>query len=129
LGSRFEGLYRVTGRPLLALVHDTNHISELWHRRLAHLHYDALPKLNKLVYGILDVQVQHDGVCSGCASGKKTRGPIPSSKNKTNAILLLIHSYICGLILVHSVGGHLYYITFIDDFSRKTWIYYLKQKD
>lgn len=31
LGSRYEGLYRVTGRPLLALVHDTNHRSELWH--------------------------------------------------------------------------------------------------
>ena len=30
LGSRFEGLYRVIGRPLLELVHDTNHLSELW---------------------------------------------------------------------------------------------------
>ena len=30
---------------------------------------------------------------------------------------------------VHSTGGLLYYITYIDDFSRKTWIYYLKHKD
>lgn len=59
LGSRFEGHYRVIGRPLLALVHDTNHLNELWHRRLAHLHYDALPKLKKLVFGIPDVQAQH----------------------------------------------------------------------
>jgi len=42
LGSRSEGLYRVTRRPLLALVDHTNHISELCHRRLAHLHCDAL---------------------------------------------------------------------------------------
>ena len=31
LGSRFEVLYRVTGRPLLAMVHDKNHQSKLWH--------------------------------------------------------------------------------------------------
>lgn len=29
LGSRFEVLYRITRRPLLALVHDTNHLSEI----------------------------------------------------------------------------------------------------
>jgi len=129
LGSKFEGLYTVTRRPLLALVHHTNHLSEPWHRRLAHLHYDALPKLKKLVFGIPDVQAQHDGVCPGCASGKKTRGPFPSRENKTNDMLQLIHSGICGPILIHSIGGHLYYITFIDDFSRKTRIYYLKHKD
>ena len=129
LGSRFEGLYRVIGIPLLALVHNTNHLNELWHRKMAHVHYDALPKLKKLASGIPDVQAHHDGVCPGCESVKKTRGPFPSSKNKTNDILHLIHSDICGLMLVHFVGGHLYYITFIDDFSRKTWIYYLKNKD
>lgn len=28
-----------------------------------------------------------------------------------------------------SLGGHLYYITFIDDHSRKTWVYLMKTKD
>lgn len=70
LGSRFEGLYRVTRRPLLALVNDIDHQSELWHRRLAHLYYDALLKSKKLVFGIPNVQAQHDGVCPGCVNGK-----------------------------------------------------------
>ena len=83
LGSRSEGLYRVTGRPLLALVHNTNHLRELWHHKLAHLHYDALPKLNKLVSSILDFQAHHNGVFPSCASGKKITGPFPSSKSKT----------------------------------------------
>jgi len=91
--------------------------------------YDALLKLKKLVFGILDVQAQHDGVCPSCASGKKTKGPFPSSENKTNDILHLIHSDLYGPILVHSIGGHLYYITFINDFSRKMGIYYSKHKD
>src|SRR5699024_7699133 len=59
----------------------------------------------------------------------KTRGPFLPSENKTNYILCLIHSDLCGLILVRSIGGHLYYITFTDDFSRNKWIYYLKHKD
>lgn len=86
-------------------------------------------KLKKSVSGIPNVQTHHDGVFPGCASGKKTRGPLPSSKYKTHAILHLIRSDICGLMPIHYVGGNLYYINFIDGFSRKTWIYYLKHKD
>lgn len=48
---------------------------------------------------------------------------------KTTNILHLIRSKICGLMLMHSISGYLYYITFIDDFSRNTWIYYLKDND
>lgn len=124
LGLRSEGLYEITRRPLLALVHNTNHLSELWHCRLAHLHYDALPKLKKLVSGIPDVQAHQDGVFQVVRVE-----PFPSSKNKTTDILHLIHSDICGSMPVHFIGGNLYYITFINDFSRNTWIYYLKHKD
>jgi len=56
LGLRFEGSYRVIGRPLLALVHDTNHLRKLWYQRLDHLHYDALLKLKKFVSRIPYVQ-------------------------------------------------------------------------
>lgn len=96
---------------------------------MAHLHYEALLKLNKLVFGIPNLQTQHNGVCPRYASRQKTREPFPSSKNKTNDILQLIHYDISGPMHIHSLGGHLYYLTFIDDFSRKTWIYYLKHKD
>lgn len=96
---------------------------------MAHLHYDALLKLEKLVSGIPKDQSQNDGVCPGCVSANMTRGPFPSSENKTNGILHLIHSNIFGLMPMQSIGGHLYYIIFIDDYSRKAWIYYLKDKD
>jgi len=75
-----------------------------------------------------DVQESHDGVCPGCANRKKTREPFPSSKNKADDILQLIHSDLCGPMPVHSFGD-LYYSIFIDDFLRKTWIHYLKHKD
>lgn len=129
LGSRIEELYRVNGRPMRAMVHDSNHQSELWHRRFARLHYEALPKVRRMVFGIPEVQTNHDGVCPRCVSGKKLRGPFPSSKSRTTDILQLIHSDICGPMPIKSLGGYLYYIIFVDDFSQRTWIFYLKHKD
>lgn len=113
LGSRLERLYRDTGRPLLVMVHNKNLQSELWHRRLAHIHHDALPKLENLVSKIPDVQSKHDGLFLRCVSGMKIRETFPSSKNNTKDILHLIHYNICGPIPMHSLGVHLYYITFI----------------
>ena len=43
--------------------------------------------------------------------------------------LELVHTDICGPMNISSVGGNKYFLTFIDDFSRKTWIYLLKSKD
>ena len=40
IGVREEGLYRLTIRPIQALVHDSISLSELWNRRLAHLHIE-----------------------------------------------------------------------------------------
>ena len=40
----------------------------------------------------------------------------------------LVHSDLWGLSLVAFLGGSRYYITFIDDSSRKVWVYFLKNK-
>ena len=40
----------------------------------------------------------------------------------------MIHSDLCGPISSVSLRGYEYYVTFIDDHSRKTWIYFLKSK-
>jgi hypothetical protein len=41
----------------------------------------------------------------------------------------LINSDVCGPMTVASLNGCLYYVLFIDDHFRKTWIYFLKNKD
>ena len=71
----------------------------------------------------------HEAVCQGCVEGKHTRGPFPSSVIKTSDVLQLIRSDLSGMLPMTSLGGCFYYMTFIDDFSRKTWIYFLKKKD
>ena len=52
----------------------------------------------------------------------------PSGATRSKEILELIHSDVFGLVLVPSLRGYLYYVTFIDDFSRNTWLYLLKKK-
>jgi len=75
--------------------------------------------MRKMVSGMPDVRVNHDGVCQGCASGKKVKEPFPSSRSKTNGILQLINIDLCGPMPVTSLGGYLYYIILMGDFSAK----------
>jgi hypothetical protein len=129
IGVQENNLYKLTIKPVQALLHDTISLSELWHKRLAHIHYRALPIVGKMVTGLPEIQIQHKGVCKGCALGKNVKGSFPSSDNRSKEILDLIHSDVCGPMIVASLNGYLYYVLFIDDHSRKTWIYFLKNKD
>ena len=57
------------------------------------------------------------------------RKPFPSNDSKSKRILDMIHSDMCGLMPTTSINGYVYYLTFVDDYSRKTWIYFVKGKD
>ena len=83
--------------------------------------------LNCIVNGIPNLKEFH-GVCKGCALGNNAKKPFAHSTSRAQEILDLIHSDVCGS-MSKSLGGHLYYVTFIDDHSRKTLVYLLKSKD
>jgi hypothetical protein len=122
-------LYRPLEQNEESLVHDEVNPNELWHRRYAHINYQELTFLKRMVEEILELQSTHEGICKGCALGNNIKKPFPSSNNRSKEILDLIHSDVCGLMLVKSLGGSSYYVIFIDDYSRKTWIYLLNTKD
>ena len=124
IGEQEGGLYKLKGHLEQALVHDTVEPNELWHRRLAHVHYKALPLARKAVEGLPEIQAKHEGVYKGCAKGKNTKKTFPSSESKAKGILEIIHSDVCGLMSSSSLGRYVYYVSFIDDFSRKTWMKY-----
>jgi hypothetical protein len=120
IGIREGGLDVLLGKPVQALAHDDISLSELWHRRFAHIHYRILPSVKQLVTGFTYLQVKHDGICRGCALGKNVKKPYPSSSTKTKSVLDLINSDVCGPMTVVSLSGYLYYVIFIDDLSGKT---------
>jgi hypothetical protein len=89
IGIREGRLYKLLGQNIQALVHDEINCvsSELWHRRYAHLHYQAFPSLKQMVVGIPKLQSVHEGVCRGCALGKNIKKPFPSSENRSKGDL------------------------------------------
>ena len=120
LGFRVDTLYQVGGSPLGVMSCDTSLQSELWHRRFAHIHYKALPDVRQMVTVMPKFKVEYEGVSAGCAEGKLTRGPLPSSNSKTTDILQLIHSDISSMMPVNYLRGYLYYPTFMDDYYHNT---------
>ena len=82
-----------------------------------------------MVTGMPPIKLIHDRVCKGCALGKNVRKPYSSSSRRSKVILDLIHSDLCGPMTAPSLGGCLYYVIFTDDFSHKTWIYFMKAKN
>jgi transposase InsO family protein len=63
--------------------------------------------------GVPQISTENQDVCRGCALGKFTKA---------------LHTDVCGPMTRNSLSGCEYYLTSIDDYSRKTWIYFLKAK-
>jgi transposase InsO family protein len=129
IGIEEGGLYKLNGHSDVALTHGTVSPCELWHRRLAHINYKALPYVSKVVAVLPELKVDHEGVCKGCAQGKITKNPFPKSDSKADGILDIVHSDVCGPMPSTSLSGYVYKVTFIDDYSRNTLVYFLKLKD
>ena len=70
-----------------------------------------------------------DQVCEGCSLGKKFKNSFPKeSISRAQKPLELIHMNVCGPIKPSSLGKSNYFLLFVDDFSRKAWVYFLKEK-
>lgn len=105
---------------------------DLWHRRYGHLGENGLKKLAKdgLVDGFSFDASKKLNFCEPCVEGKIHRTKFPkASNNRSKETLGLIHSDVCGKISTKSLSGAEYFLTFIDDKTRYTWVYILKTKD
>jgi hypothetical protein len=106
--------------------------SWLWHRRLGHLNFDHLIKLKSLeaVKDLPRISKPQDSVCKPCQVGKLTRTQF-KSKNSTSTEkpLQLVHMDLCGPSRQEGTGKENYFMLIIDDYSRLTWVAFLKEKD
>ncbi|KAL8107872.1 hypothetical protein AgCh_024325 [Apium graveolens] len=104
----------------------------VWHRRLGHAHMDLLNKLSKkkLVRGLPKIKYVKTEVCSACQLGKQIRSTHKAKKMvSTSKPLELLHLDLFGPEAYKSIGGKQYGFVIIDDYSRFTWVLFLRTKD
>ena len=101
---------------------------EVWHRRLGHLNIESIRRLaDGLVDGV-KINGSSQGNCRICPMGKQCRYPFSKQGSRAAEKLEIVHSDICGPMEVKSLGGKRYYIVFVDDKSRRMWVYFIKSK-
>nr|GFB41998.1 retrovirus-related Pol polyprotein from transposon TNT 1-94 [Tanacetum cinerariifolium] len=137
-GSRGNNLYTLSiqdmmaSSPICVLSKASKTKSWLWHRRFSHLNFGAINHLARqgLVRGLPELKFKKDHLCSACAMGKSTRKTHkPKSKDTNQEKLYLLHMDLCGLMRVESVNEKKYILVIMDDYSRYTWVKFLRSKD
>ena len=103
-----------------------------WHRRLGHLHVDAvLAMVRKGMVKGMELVGSHSppDTCEACLKGKQTRADIQkSTESRANDILGRVFSDVCGKLPTRSHHGFEYFVTWIDDASRKVFVTGLREK-
>ncbi|GBM98007.1 Retrovirus-related Pol polyprotein from transposon TNT 1-94 [Araneus ventricosus] len=127
-------LYIVSGYPLLDSVMYTNVDLDLIHKRLCHVNIPIIKDMykNKSVKGLEKVNIKiGNESCIACNVGKATRTSLKKNyvyKRVTKSVLDKVHMDLRGPAPVNCLGGSKYFLSIIDDFSRKIDVFTLKSK-
>jgi hypothetical protein len=98
----------------------------LWHRRLGHPSFVYM----KHLFPDLFSHLQHSNFqCETCILAKSHRVSYPLRLNKKDTPFSLIHSDVWGPSPITTVSGFRWFVLFVDDCTRMTWLYLLKHKD
>jgi GAG-pre-integrase domain len=100
--------------------------ADLWHARLGHP--SSTTTLHVLNSFHLPCSSKILSLCHDCCMSKSHKLPFSLSTSSTTSPLTLIHSDLWGPAPIVSKDGFRYYVIFVDDYTRFTWIYFSKQK-
>ncbi|GJU03793.1 retrovirus-related pol polyprotein from transposon TNT 1-94 [Tanacetum coccineum] len=137
-GSLDSNLYTIfisemaASSPVCLMSRATSIKSWLWHRRLSHLNFGTINQLTSkdLVDGLLKFKYNKDHLCSAYEQGKGKKASLsPKLVPSTESKLKLLYMNLCRPMRVASINGKKYIIVIVDDYSRYTWVYFLRTKD
>jgi hypothetical protein len=104
--------------------------SRIWHKRFGHINSIYMQHISepRMVQGLPDIHFCK-GICEGCVLGKHPQEKFDKGKTqKASSPLDKIHSDIMGPFTHPSINKERYMLIFVDDFSRYTWTFFLRQK-
>ena len=104
----------------------------LWHRRLAHANMDLISKLSRknLVRGLPKLKYEINQICKACQIEKQVRSSFkPKNAITSSKPLEILHMDLFRPSRTTSLGGKLYGLVIIDDYSRFTWVSFLFHKN
>ncbi|GKB87438.1 retrovirus-related pol polyprotein from transposon TNT 1-94 [Tanacetum coccineum] len=137
-GSRGSNLYTISMADMMKsssiclLSKASKTKSWLWHRRLFHLNFGTINKLAKqgLVKGLTKLKYTKYHLCSACQMGKsKKESHLHKPEPSTNEKLQMLHMDLYGPMRVESINTKRYILVIVDDYSRFTWVKFLRTKD
>ncbi|GJX01476.1 retrovirus-related pol polyprotein from transposon TNT 1-94 [Tanacetum coccineum] len=137
-GSRSTTLYTISiddmmkSSPVCFLSKASKIKSWLWHRRLNHLNFGTINDLARkdLVRGLPRLKFKKDHLCSACQLGKsKKYSHKPKTENTNMEVIHTLHMDLCGPMRVQSINGKKYILVIVYDYSRFTWVKFLRSKD
>ena len=99
----------------------------LWHNRLGHPQSSSVISVLKLCHLPTPTKTTYD-LCKACCYGKAHKLPSHPSTTTYNSPFELVFSDLWGPSPIKSSSGYSYYISFIDAYSRYTWLFLLKEK-
>ncbi|KAL2237106.1 UNVERIFIED_CONTAM: Retrovirus-related Pol polyprotein from transposon TNT 1-94 [Sesamum indicum] len=107
-----------------------NYKTTLWHKRLGHISMKGLDFLRK--DGILNDKLDKLDFCDECVLGKhhKVHFPMSPSPNPSMSTCILdyVHADVWGPSNVPTHGGNRYFLSVIDNYSRKVFVFLMKHK-
>lgn len=129
-GRKVESVYVLSAESAYVDKTRKNETADLWHARLGHVGYHKLKEImeKSMLRGLPQLEVKTDIVCAGCQYGKAHQLPYKESKFRATEPLQLIHSDVFGPVKQTSISGMRYMVTFIDDYSRYVWVFFMKEK-
>ena len=92
---------------------------------LGHPSFNVLKIIFPSLFKNVSIESLH---CDICEFAKHKRSSYPRSNTRTFVPFELIHSDIWGPSNISNISGFRWFVSFIDDCTRVTWIYLLKQK-
>ncbi|GJV70642.1 retrovirus-related pol polyprotein from transposon TNT 1-94 [Tanacetum coccineum] len=96
------------------------------------LNFSTLNQLAKqgLVRGLLKLKFKKHHLCSACSLRKRKKSSHKPKADDTNQEKnYLLHMDLCGPMHVESINGKKCILVIVDDYSRFTWVKFLRSKD